>query len=59
MSLVEIVVVTCGCGFLPLNTHRTSAQAWAFAAEHVALNPTLCRPQMHRDHVPAALAPSA
>lgn len=58
-ALVEIVVVTCGCGHLPLNSHRTSAAAWQFAAAHVALNPTLCKPQMGRDRVPAALAPSA
>lgn len=56
--LVPVVVVTCGCGFLALNVHRTSAQAWEFAAAHVALNPSLCRPEMRRDHVPAALAAS-
>jgi hypothetical protein len=58
-ALVPIVVVTCRCGHLPLNSHRTSAAAWQFAADHVALNPTLCKPDMGRDLVPAALATSA
>lgn len=56
---VEVVVVACGCGFLPLNSHLTSAAAWQFAADHVALNPTKCVPTMFRDTVPAALAPKA
>lgn len=57
--LVDIVVVTCACGFLPLNSHLTSTTAWNFAAKHVALNPTKCTPSMVRDRVPATLAPSA
>lgn len=56
-GLVDVVVVVCGCGFLPLNSHLTSGAAWQFAADHVALNPSLCTPDMHRDRVPAALAP--
>jgi hypothetical protein len=54
---VEVVVVSCSCGMFPLEKamHRTSAQAWKAAAEHVALNPDLCKPSMTRDMVPAAL----
>lgn len=58
MNLAEIVVVTCDCGTLPLNSHRTSSDAWSFAAAHVALTGK-CTPQMFRDTVPAALAPKA
>lgn len=56
---VEVVVVTCGCGFLPLESamQPTSQKAWEVAAAHVALNPSLCKPQMFKDTVPAALAP--
>ena len=56
MLLAEVVVVTCGCGFLPLNQHPSASEAWAFAAQHVALNPTKCQPSMFKDLVPAALA---
>ena len=58
MLLTEIVVVTCPCGLLPLNTHATSQKAWDFAATHVALNPRLCKPSMFQDLVPAGLAPA-
>lgn len=54
--LVPVVVVTCGCGFLPLNCHGTSEEAWKFAAAHVALNPGKCHPSMSRDLVPAIFA---
>lgn len=56
MLLAEVVVVTCGCGFLPLNQHATAQAAWEFAAKHVALNPTKCKPAMFKDTVPALLA---
>jgi hypothetical protein len=52
-------VVTCSCGNLPLNSHRNSADAWLFAAAHVALNPDKCKPKMFRDSVPVALAPQS
>lgn len=54
---VDVVVVTCGCGFLSLDKamHRTSADAWQAAADHVALNPTLCTPTMNRSTAPAGL----
>jgi hypothetical protein len=54
-----VVVVLCGCGFLPLDKamHRTATAAWQAAAAHVALNPTKCKPTMHRDNVPAMLVP--
>jgi hypothetical protein len=57
---VAVVVVSCPCGFYPLDRamHRTSQQAWQAAADHVALNPTKCQPSMNRDHVPAWLAPT-
>jgi len=56
--MVEVVVVTCGCGFLPLDKamHRTAQAAWQAAADHVSLNPTKCRPNMSRDLVPAVFA---
>lgn len=58
MLLAEVVVVTCGCGFFPLEKamHLTSTAAWEAAAAHVALNPTKCTPQMFKDTVPAVLA---
>jgi hypothetical protein len=54
----EVVVVTCGCGFFPLEKamHRTSGQAWQAAADHVALNPTKCQPNMARHLAPAGIA---
>lgn len=56
-----VVIVTCDCGFYPLDKamHRNSQQAWDAAAAHAALNPTKCHPQMFRDMVPAMLAPKA
>lgn len=56
---VAVVIVTCGCGFYPLDkaAHLTSQGAWHAAAAHVALNPTLCHPSMYRSTAPAALAP--
>jgi hypothetical protein len=58
---VDVVVVTCGCGFFPLEKamHRTSQQAWEAASAHVSLNPTKCDKlvRMYKDTVPAALAP--
>jgi len=56
---VPVVVVSCDCGQFPLEQamHLTSQQAWQAAADHVALNPSLCHPSMVRDSVPAALAP--
>ena len=59
--LAPVVVVTCGCGFLPLDqaVHANSADAWQAASKHVALNPTKCVPDMGRDLVPAMLAPAA
>lgn len=48
-------VVTCECGTLALNDHATAAEAWQFAADHVALTsrPTgpVCTPQMAWDEV--------
>jgi len=43
---------------LPLDQaqHRTSQDAWNAAAKHVALNPSLCKPQMTRVDVPLALS---
>lgn len=62
MLLTDIVIVTCGCGTLPLNTHRNSSGAWLFAAAHVAKTERagvpVCTPVMVRDTVPAALAPA-
>lgn len=60
-NLVPVVVVTCACGFYPLDkaVHANSTDAWAAAAAHVALNPTKCTPNMSRDLAPAALAPAA
>lgn len=59
--LVDVVVVSCRCGFYPLDKamHRTSQAAWQAAAKHVALNPDKCDKlvRMSRDRVPAALAP--
>lgn len=56
----RVVVVTCACGFYPLDKamHATSTQAWQAAAAHVALNPTKCRPSMNPAMVPTALAPT-
>jgi hypothetical protein len=54
---VDVVVVACDCGHLPLNSHRTPAEAWRFAAAHVALNPGKCLPSMTRQTIPLALAP--
>jgi hypothetical protein len=66
----EVVVVTCGCGTLPLEAavHANSTDAWQAAAAHVALTARVdpvtgesvpvCTPNMHRDTVPAALAPT-
>lgn len=53
----RVAIVTCSCGFYPLDKamHLTSAAAWRAAADHVSLNPSLCRPQMFWDHVPAGL----
>lgn len=52
---VDVVVVSCDCGFYPLEkaVHRTAQEAWNAAAEHVKLNPTKCHPSMSRDRVPA------
>jgi hypothetical protein len=58
LLLAEIVVVTCDCGTLPLNTHANATDAWKFAADHVALTGK-CTPAMFKDTVPAALAPRA
>ncbi len=59
--LAEVVVVTCGCGNFPLEKamQPTPQAAWLVAADHVSLNPKLCKPSMNRDRVPAALAPPA
>lgn len=61
IATAPVVVVTCSCGNFPLDQamHRTSREAWNAAAKHVELNPTKCHPAMHRDNVPAALAPKA
>lgn len=58
---VDVVVVTCDCGMIPLDKamHANAQEAWQYASEHVALNPDKCYPQMNRDSVPAALAPKA
>ena len=58
---VRVVVVSCSCGMFPLDKamHRNSQEAWQAAADHVSLNPSLCRPSMNADHVPAYLAPHA
>lgn len=58
---VDVVILVCPCGMLGLEDamHTNSQDAWTAAAKHVALNPTRCRPSMHRDSVPAALAPAA
>jgi len=52
-----VVVVTCACGFYPLDnaTHRTSALAWQAAAAHVDLNPTKCQPVMSRSTAPTGV----
>lgn len=59
MYYVDVVVVSCDCGFYPLEAamHPDSAAAWQAAAAHVALNPGKCHPQMWRDTVPAVLSP--
>lgn len=58
MLYQDVVVVHCACGNFPLDKamHSNSQDAWQAAANHVALNPTLCRPSMYKDTVPAALA---
>lgn len=60
MLYVDVVIVGCACGNFPLDKamHSTSQQAWQAAADHIALNPNLCRPSMWKDTVPAGLAPS-
>jgi hypothetical protein len=58
---VEVVVVSCSCGMFPLDNamHPDAATAWTAASAHYELNPRLCRPNMHRELAPAALAPAA
>lgn len=62
MLMVDVVVVRCMCGTLPLDKamHRTSQEAWQAAADHVALTSRngepVCNPDMFRDTVPAYLA---
>lgn len=58
MLFAEVVVVTCSCGMFPLEKamQPTSQKAWQAAADHVALNPTKCKPSMFKDTVPAVLA---
>ena len=59
MIFVRVAIVSCDCGFFPLEKamHRTSGEAWKVAAAHVTLNPDKCRPAMSWDDVPAILAP--
>jgi hypothetical protein len=59
MTLIDVVVVTCSCGKVPLDkaVYRSPQAAWQAATDHKGLNPNTCKPSMLPSRVPVALAP--